>query len=338
MTLLYCDSFDHYATADILKKWNYSAGLSGAPSPSISASGRFGSGMYIPSDPAAGNVARARKVAAISTGTSGYLGMAVFMTGTPTTGSSWPFISILENTTLHLYVAASTASSNRAILSVYRGSDNSVVGTGTIPILANYWYYIELGFVIADSGSTDTRNGGTGDMTEFEVRASSGSSWYIDDLYLCDGNGSVCNTFQGDIRVQAIFPTADGGTTQWTPSTGTTHYTLVDEATPNTTDYVSETTAGEKDTFAFGNLTPTSGSVKGVQTLIYASSDDAGSPTMCAVYGNGTPASDVDGTTTSPLSTTWAYYIETKDQNPVGSTDWTISSVNGAEFGVKRVG
>lgn len=47
-----------------------------------------------------------------------------------------------------------------------------------------------------------------------------------------------------------ITPTADGFYLQWTPKTGSTHYTMVDEATCNgTTDYNRTTTVGARDSY-----------------------------------------------------------------------------------------
>ncbi len=48
-----------------------------------------------------------------------------------------------------------------------------------------------------------------------------------------------------------LLPNADGAYTQWTPNSGTTHYTRVDETNCNgTTDYNRETTVGERDSYA----------------------------------------------------------------------------------------
>ena len=46
------------------------------------------------------------------------------------------------------------------------------------------------------------------------------------------------------------LPVSDGAYAQWTPKTGTAHYTMVDEAACNgTTDYVSTNTVGHRDSF-----------------------------------------------------------------------------------------
>jgi hypothetical protein len=56
-------------------------------------------------------------------------------------------------------------------------------------------------------------------------------------------------TFCGDRHWERITLTADGNYTQWTPSTGTTHFDLIEEVPPNTTDYNSSSTVGNKDSF-----------------------------------------------------------------------------------------
>lgn len=56
-------------------------------------------------------------------------------------------------------------------------------------------------------------------------------------------------TFCGDRHWERISLTADGFYAQWTPSTGSTHFDLIEEVPPNTTDYNSSSTVGNKDTF-----------------------------------------------------------------------------------------
>jgi hypothetical protein len=47
--------------------------------------------------------------------------------------------------------------------------------------------------------------------------------------------------------VSNLFPSADGAYTQWTPKSGSVHYTQVDEPTCNgNTDYVRTTTVGNR--------------------------------------------------------------------------------------------
>lgn len=56
-------------------------------------------------------------------------------------------------------------------------------------------------------------------------------------------------TFCGDRHGERITLTDDGNYAQWTPSTGTDHFALIDEVPPNTSDFNSSSTVGNKDSF-----------------------------------------------------------------------------------------
>lgn len=76
----------------------------------------------------------------------------------------------------------------------------------------------------------------------------------ISDFHLLDtvANGDDALdpvTFVGDRHWERISLTADGNYAQWTPSTGSTHFDLIEEVPPNTTDYNSSSTVGNKDSF-----------------------------------------------------------------------------------------
>jgi hypothetical protein len=59
-----------------------------------------------------------------------------------------------------------------------------------------------------------------------------------------------------------LLPVSDGAYKQWTPSTGTTHYTLVDDAACNgTTDYNSTTVVGNRDSYAVSTSSIPNGAV-----------------------------------------------------------------------------
>lgn len=154
----------------------------------------------------------------------------------------------------------------------------------------------------------------------------------FDDLYILDTTGAVNNDFLGDVRVQTYLPSADGANTGMTPSTGTTHYTLVDEATPNTTDYVSTATAGVRDTYQFPDLSANTGNVFGVMATSYAHKDATGLAGIANVVRTG--GTNYTGTSSS-LSTGWMAASQTWETNPATGLPWTPAEVNSAEFGVE---
>ena len=156
---------------------------------------------------------------------------------------------------------------------------------------------------------------------------------YFDDLYLCDGLGSVNNTFLGDIRVQALLPTSDGAATDWTPSAGSDHYALVNEV-PSDGDasYVASATPGDIDEYGVTPIAVASGTVFGVQVGLYARKDDAGSRNIAPVVresGTDHVGSDI------ALGASYAYYFQVYDEDPATSAAWTIAGINGDQFGVK---
>ncbi|PYJ07927.1 MAG: hypothetical protein DMF06_14315 [Verrucomicrobia bacterium] len=160
-----------------------------------------------------------------------------------------------------------------------------------------------------------------------------GIACFFDDLYLSDSSGSAPqNDFLGDCRIDCQFPNADGSNSTWTPSTGTTHYTLVDEATPNTTDYVESNVIGNKDTWAFQDLSSITGTIYGVQINTAALKDDAGGRSIINTVKSG--ATNADGATQA-MGTSQQYFMDVLPVDPATSAAWTESNFNAAEFGVK---
>lgn len=112
-----------------------------------------------------------------------------------------------------------------------------------------------------------------------------------------------------------ILPKAEGAYLQWTPSTGTTHYSLVDESSCNgTTDYVSTATVGNRDSYVVSTSTVPAGStITDIAIRPCASRNSGGgggSSTMNVFYRfGGIDSSDsgsyaLTGTTPTNLATT----------------------------------
>jgi hypothetical protein len=228
------------------------------------------------------------------------------------------------------------------------------LGTYIKPLTLNQWYYLEFKATISDTvgvvelkidgvsvinlSSQDTRNGAN--ATVNEIVLSNGAQFTvgdIDDIYVVDTSGGApTNDYLGDIRVEALFPNGNGNTSNLTGSDGnsTDNYLLVDEVTPNDdTDYVESSTVGDKDTYAFGNLTPTTGTVYAVQPCLYAKKTDAGTRKIASIARlSGTEVDSADQT----LGASYAYFTDIREAKPGGGV-WTITDVNNAEFGVKVV-
>lgn len=111
----------------------------------------------------------------------------------------------------------------------------------------------------------------------------------------------------------AILPTGVGNYSAWTPSTGSTHYTLVDESSCNgTTDYVSTTAVGVRDSYAVSlSSIPDGALITGISLTPCASKiKNSGTVTMSLFYrANGVNSADgsaytLSGATPIDLSAT----------------------------------
>lgn len=134
--------------------------------------------------------------------------------------------------------------------------------------------YFEVGWLIADSGGTvEVRQSASGIVTTLLSFSGDtlvaggvpqwsytehylGSFAVIDDIYWSDGSGSMNNYFKGDTTILSSVVDGDGTSLQWTPSTGSSHYQMLDETAPNSdTDYVRSATNGHVDELAVEDFT-----------------------------------------------------------------------------------
>lgn len=221
----------------------------------------------------------------------------------------------------------------------------SPIQTGTTPLVAGVWYYIEVKVTIGDAGSVDVLLNSVSEISaagiDTQYQATANADRIVlgyakfDDLYICDDTGGALDDFLGDVTCEAILPNGNGTHSDLVGSDGNSvdNYALVDEVPPNSdTDYVKSATPGDIDTYAYPNISATSGTVYAVQPLLFARKDDAGARSICSVarLAGGT---EEDGPDKS-IGETYTYWPDIRTTKP-GGGGWTISDVNGAEFGVK---
>jgi hypothetical protein len=339
------DSFDYYASGDLFEKWTASGSVS---LPVISSgNGRRGTACCR----SLGTTAAPSLIKTLDAQATWIIGFAFRCSALPATSKT--ILGLVDTGTLQVDVCLNTDGT----LSVRRnGSTVLTNGTSSFALTANIYAYIEFKCTIADSIGASTcqvRVDGdikitvaTGQDTKHSANATANqilvagaqtttnpsALWDVEDLYICDGQGSVNNDFLGDCRVDALLPNADGSNSQFTPSTGSDHYTLVDDSAPNDdTDYLSSNTSGHKDTWAFANLTAlTSPSLKGVQLNLTAKKDDAGTRLLKPVVKSGSTTSSGSS---QGIGTDYRQFAQIYETDPDTSAAWTEAGVNAAEFG-----
>lgn len=340
MALVFCDSFDHYATADLIDKYTTQI----ATASTISGSGRNGSGF---SSGASGTTYHGwRKSFGVSWQTW-IVGCAFLVPSTP--GTQVNCLRIEDGTSAQIEVRVNTD------LTVSVTRNGTTLGTTATTLTTGTWAYIELKVKIDNTTGTvelkingvtrvgplssqDTQNTANATANALVV-GSDRLAMRFDDLYVLNSTdsgvaGAPNNDFLGDVRVEALFPNGNGNSSQFTGSDGnsTDNYLLVDETTPNDdTDYVESSAIGQKDTYAMTNLATAVGTVYGLQAVPNAKKDDAGTRTFKTQIRSG--GTDAEGAEQS-LGTTYAFFPEVFQADSSGN-QWTISSINSLEAGIK---
>jgi hypothetical protein len=157
-----------------------------------------------------------------------------------------------------------------------------------------------------------------------------------DDLYFCDTSGAQNNDFLGNTRIISQAPSGDGVLLDWTPSSGTVHFSLVNAYPINYgATEVTATTAGNQDSYIFPAL-PSLGAftlLRAIQIVDYCESTSGGTDTITGLaYIGGVSYPG----TPQPLPAVWQAVPTIMELNPATAAQWTGAGVNGAQFGQKR--
>lgn len=339
MSLLFCDSFSHYAFADMEKKYNAvspaqltihaTAGRRGGPCLRAANSSYFVRQGFPNTDVV-------------------FIGFAVKPSAA---GNNTDFMYFFGDGSNHITVKYNSANGirfeNSGTLSEYGTTAAGVISTGV-------WNYVEIKVKIADGtdGLIECRVNGltvlnlTGIDTRYwtyplYVNAISlggfvAANTDICDLYICDDNGSTNNDFLGDVRVDAYLPAGNGNSSGFVGSDAdsTDNYLLVDESSPDgDTTYVESSTPSAKDLYAFAEVSHTPLSIIGTQLCALARKSDVGARTVHLVTRS--DGVDYDTATAQGLSTDYTYKLKVDDVDPDTSAAWTKTNLNNAEFGIK---
>lgn len=362
MTLLFVDSFDLVATADLpLKYFAVSGGTVTTP-------GRFTPGNKFHSFASFTSSNTSQQPGVLTTYLSSpkvttTIGFAMsvnsFATGTNPNNRILVLLDSAAGAQLQLFLDVSTG-----LLSVYRGLGVTLLCTSSTPITAGLWYYIELqstidpttgSITLHQNGiSVATFSGNTRQTANSNVQQSllgcdgglsignvnGASALYnvdFDDYYICDNAGSVNNTFLGDIRVAGILPSGAGTNTNLTiggSSPAGTNFGSVNENPENgDVTYVTSNVVSTYDTYTYGSLPASASQILAVVSTPVARKDDAGARSLSTRIRSG--GTEADSPTSAPLTTTYRIPEIIMELNPVTGIAWSVANVNAVQAGPK---
>lgn len=340
MSLEFVDSFDHYNNlTNLQRKWDATSATSGFTT------GRFG-GNAIQIFNAFG------PIKTLTSQVTRSMGFAWNCQGLPAVNTV--IAQMLDSGTVQVDLRITTTGG----VQVTRAG--TVLGTSSVstPFVANTWYYIEWQATIdpaagaytvvvtfggnrttwLSGAGVNTRN--TANSSSNQVQLASASNTItsnFDDVYVLNSLGTVNNAMLGECRVLMSLPNADSAVNlQWTPNPGTTHYTNVNESSPNDdTNYNSSLTPGQLDTYKYPSISPT-GAIAGVQVTLCERKDDAGARTTAVEYRSGSGTNYAGATNFSPGSN-YSMDRQIYETDPATSAAWLPANVNAGEFGINCI-
>lgn len=227
--------------------------------------------------------------------------------------------------------------------------NGSKVADGALNHTKLTWHLVELHVIISDTGTIETRIDGVADLSysgdtqpgattaityvrvyQYVTGISHYADSYLDDIVFGTGE------WAGDVRFNAaLVPSADTTDKDWTPSTGTDNYALVDEVPPSDTDYVSSETVGNLDLYELSDWTPPGSDydILFINDWMRANADTVGAEVR-SVITSGSTTSNGDA---ESLTTTATYFLRMLTTDPNTSAAWTATAINDLQIGQEHV-
>lgn len=239
-------------------------------------------------------------------------------------------------------------------LTAYRGRLGTSLGASAASAMAlNVWRWIEIHFKL--DGSTgifevwldgvrvinltgvNTKNSTSAAITSiiFGDTSSGSNNITLDDLYVLDTTGaSPTNGRLGDLRIATIVPASDASPNDGTPSSGSNHYSRVNEGPgwDGDTSYITlMNTTGLKEMFGMSALPTTPDVIIAVTPTFASRKTEAGTASAHSVMKSGTTT--VNGASKA-LSTSYAGYRDAPVLNdPNTGAPWTAAAVAALQAG-----
>lgn len=170
-----------------------------------------------------------------------------------------------------------------------------------------------------------------------EQNSDAGSFPTIDwaDAFVNDtaADDSGCDTWIGDCKSGVLMVNADTAQADFTKSTGTVGYSLLNETPANDADYIETTSSTAESDFGLADGPASLSEILTVRPFVRAMKDDAGTCTIAPNMKSDGTKGTVDS---QPITTAFAYYDSNVPVDPDTGVPWTPSGLNAAQHVVER--
>jgi hypothetical protein len=273
--------------------------------------------------------------------------MRVFLSSLPGNNNNAPIIRFNDAANdIQLTISFSTTGQ----IFVWRGNKTTLIGSTAAPVItAAAWNHIEIKAVASSSaGTVEVRVNGvavislsgistvaTANVNYAQTAYTGGENfnYYLKDCVWWDGTGATNNNFLGTVSVVTKRPNTDV-TFNWTPSTGTTGFPLIDEATPNDADFISAADPPPSpSTFGLENLDDDVTRVRGVVTVARMRKTDGGA---CNAQVSMVSGASTDPGLDRPITTAFTYWWDVAELDPATASPWTPVGFNASSLRINR--
>jgi hypothetical protein len=343
MALQFCDGFDSYGVlADVLGKWSSCAFSTGAADLAfVPGAGRFGGGAL-----RIVNTATFLRKKLATPVDELYVNAAVFPRAWPAATASFLLIEDASGN-----AAALRMTTGGSIVGTPMGTTAAVTPTSVQAVALGQWNTLAIHYRCADSGGRwrvllngaelfnftgDTRSAGGPLIDRIALanpRGGAGNEWDWDDIVVYDASGSFLNALiTQDLKIETLRPVADDGVHAWSPSAGSDHYALVDEAAPADSDYLTASVAGTRDLFAIADPAAAPQTAYALVVNARGRRTDVGAKNLRPLVKVNAAEDLAANLALSNQVTTLQHPVY---RNPEGAVPWTGASLNAALLGIE---
>lgn len=156
----------------------------------------------------------------------------------------------------------------------------------------------------------------------------------LDDVFARDGSGALNNSWIGDQKVYTRMPDEDGAEQDWTPSTGTEAWSILDNVPPIDAQYVNANAAGDRTSVGFASYPTDIVAISGVYTASRVWKTDAGNAKFTTDFISGASETNQPN---HPLSTAPRWYGDMFETNPATGLPWLVTDLNAAQVVLERI-
>lgn len=286
-----------------------------------------------------------------SSGSTKFFCIRIYVTNNTSANA---FLKLTEGATYHLTFMINSSAQIEVRRGGYSGTVLGNSGGATVP--TGTWVQLTVKAVIHDTAgsvevrmngnptpiinlsSVDTRNGGTGVINRLYAGSETGAGsngTRFTDMAVWNDSGESPNDWVGDVRVDSYNVTADGASSQFTPSAGANWECVADENADGDTSYVESGTNGHIDLYEIENMAHSPSVIHAVAVTALARKTDAGSGALKLKMDSG--GTGAAGSSETLADGSYARYIYARGVDPNTSAAWAKSAVDALKIGVEAV-